>query len=107
MSMLFVFGTMVEFAANLLYQRRTKRSPQSQKKNEIGSSRTPINPICKLNNNENVVGGNCEIKKYETSRNCGFHNLSLSSETIDFWAFILSAGLYIVFNFTYFSIMLI
>ena len=105
--MLFVFETMVEFAANLLYQQRTKTITQSQIKNEIRSSCETINPARKMNNNENAVGGNHEIKKCGTSGNSGPHKLSLSSETIDFWAFILSAGLYIVFNFTYFSIMLI
>ena len=105
--MLFVFATMVEFAANLLYQRRTKRCPQSHQKNEVGYSSGPINPICKMNNNENVAGGRRGIKQYETRGTCGSNKLSLSSETIDFWAFCLSAGLYIIFNFTYFSIMLI
>ena len=90
--------TMVEFSANLLYQRKLAKRNQSQKENEIKPFRAILNPERNEIKDQQTEMEAKELNKCLKNENVG----RPSSETIDYLAFVISIGLFIVFNYSYF-----
>lgn len=90
--------TMVEFSANLLYQRKLAKRNQSQKENEIKPFRAILNP----ERNE-IKDQQTEMEAKQLNKCLKYENVGRPfSETIDYLAFVISIGLFIVFNYSYF-----
>ena len=90
---------MIEFSANLLYQQKLAKRNQSLKENEIKHFRGTVNlkrHNIKSHRTEFEAKDLNQCQKNENSGN-------FSTEKIDYWAFAISIGLFIIFNLSYFG----
>ena len=107
--MIFVFGTMVEFAGVLMAQQRTDWNKKEKKKeNRVFMTRnTKIDNDTQLDDaNTNTIIGNCSdlLKMIHIIHLCQLTRNMPPYRKIDVLSFVVFIFLYVAFNFVYFLV---